>query len=187
MKKLICVLMLLMMALNMVACGGSEEPEANAAPEYVPGVTTIARLEMPTMPEKEEENAGPVTPVTYTTNGITYTLDSSFKPGDETADSAQHKYYSDTMWITAQIVGNTFGYTSSQEIAEDIAAQKDTREVGSRNGVYYVEEASSATVKAYYVDNSGSYWIIYGFITGGTDYNEHRDALIDFCTSGMIG
>ena len=184
MKRVICVLVLLMMLVGLTACGGSEDAEVNTAPEYVPGVTTIARLERPTMPEIDE---GPeeVTPVTYTTNGITYTLDSSFTSGGEAEDSAQHKYTSDAMWITEQVMGNTFGYASSQEIAEDIASQKEGREVSSRNGVYYIEEEASKTIKAYYVDGA-RYWIIYGFVTGGNDYDTHRDALINFCTSGRI-
>ena len=186
MKRVICVLALLMLVLGMTACGGSEKTEVNAAPEYVPGVTTVALLERPTMPAEVEQGTEEIKPVTYTTNGITYTLDSSFKSGNEAADSAQHKYFSDVMWITEQISSNNFGYSSSQEIAEYIANQKDTREVGSRNGVYYVEEKDSATVKAYYVDDGGFYWIIYGFVTGGNDYSAHRDALIDFCTSGRI-
>ena len=124
--------------------------------------------------------------MTYTTNGLTYTLDSSFTPGNEAADNFQHKYTSDTMWITEQKQGNTFGLYTSQELAEAIAAQKTGCTVDSANGVCFIEDAGSATIKAYYVDDSGFYWILSGFVTGGNDYAAYRDQLIAFCTSGQI-
>lgn len=198
MRKVICVLMLFAMVLGMAACGAEEaqdEVQVPAADVEIVESTLTPREQFEKMKqemdklngeEKKEESSAVVTPVTYTTNGITYTLDSTFTSAGEAADNAQHKYISDLMWITEQISGNTFGYTSSQELAEYIASQKESRVVGSKNGVYYVEEADSKTVKAYYVDDSGYYWIISGFVTGGNDYGANRDALIAFCTSGKL-
>ena len=196
MKRVICVLLALAMLFAFAACGADEKTEVKEEPVVSDEAveSTLSPREqfeqqkqaMAELNKGKEEQTEEVTSVTYTTNGITYTLDSSFTSGNEAADSAQHKYTSKTMWITEQIMGNNFGYTSSQEIAEYIAGQKDTRVVGSRNGVYYVEEAANATIKAYYVDDSGYYWIISGFVTGGNDYNAYKDALIDFCTSGKI-
>ena len=91
-------------------------------------------------------------------------------------------FFSDQMEIETAVI--QLGHKSFTLLQR--AVQKDTREVGSRNGVYYVEEAANSTIKAYYVDNSGYYWIISGFVTGGNDYNTYKDALIDFCTSGKI-
>lgn len=209
MKKTISILLTLVMLFALAACGTEE-----VQPEVQPPVENAEDVESTLSPreqfqqisqamdalhegnaeekkqedkeEVKEEVADTAAPVTYTTNGLTYTLDGSFKSAGEAADSAQHKYTSDTMWITVQIFGNSFGYKSSQELAEYIASQKESRVVGSRNGVYYVEELSAKTVKAYYVDDSGYYWIISGFVTGGSDYAVYGNALVDFCTSGKI-
>ena len=205
MKKTISILLTLVMLFALAACGTEE-----VQPEVQPPVENAENVESTLSPreqfqqisqamdalhegnaeekkqedkeEVKEEVADTAAPVTYTTNGLT----GSFKSAGEAADSAQHKYTSDTMWITVQIFGNNFGYKSSQELAEYIASQKESRVVGSRNGVYYVEEVASKTVKAYYVDDSGYYWVISGFVTGGSDYAVYGNALVDFCTSGKI-
>ena len=200
MKRVIMFMLIMAMLLSLAACGssndrnGSDESETEATVNENPGETTLSPREqfektkeaMDELNKKKDETDTAASAVSYTTNGITYTLDSSFTAGNEAADNFQHKYTSDSMWITVQIESNTFGYGSSRELAEYIAAQKDGREVGSANGVYYVEDAASGTVKAYYVNNSGNYWIIYGFVTSGNDYNACRSQLIEFCTSGKI-
>ena len=194
MKKISTMILAAVLLLSLAACGSSE-------PEYVaptaPAQETEATLSPREQFEQQKEamdnllngntdSGKDATAVTYTTNGITYTLDSTFTSGNEAADASQHKYTSDTFWFTEQIAANNFGVYTSKELAEKIAAQDSGRTVGSANGVYYVEDAARGTIKAYYVDNSGYYWILYGFVTGGNDYAANRDQLIAFCTSGKL-
>lgn len=199
MKRLIAMLLAFVLVFALAACGSEEPVETQPATQEPAGEETLSpREQFEQMKEAmddlqngkdsgENPDAGSGTDVvTYTTNGITYNLDSSFTPGNEAADNAQHQYISDAIWFTEQVCSNTFGVYTSKELAEAIAAQNSAYVVGSANGVYYIEDASRATIKAYYVDDSGYYWILYGFVTGRYDYASCRDMLIGFCTSGEL-
>ncbi len=202
MKRLICVILALVSVLSLAACGAEEPQQTQPVTQEPAGEETLSPREQfeqmkEAMDELQNGNTGSDdgngdaeaesgTAVTYTTNGITYTLDSSFTSGNEAANNFQHKYTSDAIWFTEQICANDFGLYTSRELAEAIAAQGGKGVVGSANGVYYIEDADKATVKAYYVDDSGYYWILFGFVTNRYDYNSCRDQLIAFCTSGEL-
>ena len=87
------------------------------------------------------------------------------------------------MYVTEQISGNLYDLYSSQELAEYFASQKETRVVGSANGVYYVEDATLGSITAYYVDDSGYYWMLFSTCM---QFDTYRDQMIQFCTSGSI-
>lgn len=200
MKRMIAMLLAFVLVFCLAACGSEEPVETQPATQEPAGEETLSpREQFEQMKEamddlqnggdsdgNQDSGADTAEAVTYTTNGITYTLDSSFTAGNEAADNAQHQYISDAIWFTEQICSNTFGVYTSKELAEAIAEQNSNYVVGSANGVYYIEDASHAAIKAYYVDDSGYYWILYGFVTSRYDYNSCRDMLIDFCTSGKL-
>ncbi len=190
MKKIIAFLLAALLLLSLAACGGNQSQEAPAPVEtQAPEDATLSPREEYALKKQQmeellkEEEATTPTAVTYSTNGITYTFDSAFTPANEGADSAQHKYTSDTIWMTVEIFSNTFGYTTGQEIAERFVDDGNGL-VDSRNGVYFVEKDEA--VRGCYVDDSGYYWMIYGFVTSRGDYAAERDRLIDLCTSGTI-
>ena len=131
----------------------------------------------------------------FSAGGFTLILDSSFKADYTQTDglmSYWHKNgdsFSYTMKIGITPTPNSGGYKTSQEAAEAIAAQKpDQRTVECANGVYYiVQTGSSSVIKAYYVDDSGYFWIIDGTTSSQVDFDEYKDQLVQFCTTGHIG
>ncbi len=195
MKRIISMLLIFVMLLSLCACGSDEKADSKnentVQINEEPAEATLSpreqfeqnRQAMEELKNKNNEAAADATPVTYSTAGITYTLDSAFTTSNTNPESTNVTYTSTAMWITAQALSNVAGYTTSQQAAEDIAALQGG-EVNSQNGIYYVEE--DGNVRAYYADGSGYYWCIYGFVTGGNDYNTYRSRLIDFCTSGKI-
>ena len=208
MRKILAIALLCALVLTLAACGQDSEKTDNKRDDTVSHQETADETLSPRDQFKEQQAAmdellnrndqddqsQQVTPCSFTAGGFTLNLDSSF-----VADYSQteglvtywHKNgdsFSYTMKIGISPVSNYAGYTSSQEAAEDIASQKpDVRTVGSANGVYYVLQQDSLTViKAYYVDDSGMYWVIDGMTSSSVDFEDYKDQLIRFCTSGNI-
>lgn len=193
MKKSIAFLLALVLLLGLVACGAPQSQPEISVPEQndVPAAKeTLSPREEFEQKRKEmegllngDDDAADVQPVTYTTNGLTYTLDSSFTPPDVAEDNFQHAYYNGTMYVTEQKMSNVFGVYTAKELAETIAAQKETRVVCEANGVYYIEDATMGAINAYYVDDSGFYWILSSTCS---KFDTYREQMIQFCTSGKL-
>lgn len=195
MKKSIAFLLAFVLVLSLAACGASQpqsQPEV-AVPEHndAPVEETLSpreefeqkREEMEELLNNDDKAAAEPEAVTYTTNGLTYTLDSSFTPPNVAEDNFQHTYYNGIMYVTEQKMSNTFGLYTAKELAETIAAQKESRVVGQANGVYYIEDATMGAINAYYVDDSGFYWILSSTCT---KFDTYREQMIQFCTSGKL-
>lgn len=192
MKKSIAFLLALVLMLSLAACGASPSQPEVAAPEQndAPVQETLSpreefeqkREQMEELLNNDDEDTV-AEPVTYTTNGLTYTLDSSFTPPDVAEDNFQHAYYNGIMYVTEQKMSNTFGVYTAKELAETIAAQKESRVVGEANGVYYIEDAALGAINAYYVDDSGFYWILSSTCS---KFDTYREQMIQFCTSGKL-
>lgn len=195
MKKSIAFLLALVLMLSLAACGASqpqsqpemEAPEQNDAPAEEETLSPREEFEqkkkeMEELLNNDDEDAA-AEPVTYTTNGLTYTLDSSFTPPNVAEDNFQHAYYNGIMYVTEQKMSNVFGVYTAKELAETIAAQKESRVVGEANGVYYIEDATLGAINAYYVDDSGFYWILSSTCS---KFDTYREQMIQFCTSGKL-
>ena len=193
MKKSIAFLLALVLLLSLAACGAPQSQPELSIPEQNDESVVEATLSPREEFEKQKQemeallNGGTETtdvePVTYTTNGLTYTIDSSFTPPNVPEDNFQHAYYNGTMYVTEQKMSNTFGLYTAKELAEAIAAQKETRVVGEANGVYYIEDAAMGAINAYYVDDSGFYWILSSTCS---KFDTYREQMIQFCTSGKL-
>ncbi len=194
MKKIIAMLLVLSIVLSFTACfasssGGSQSYQ-NDAEE---GDTTLSPREQYEKQKQEAESilnsmtADPMDgaePVTYTTNGLTYTLDTSFSTPTTAEDNFQHAYYNGTMYVTEQKQANYFGIYTARELVEELASQKDSRVVRqANNGVYYIEDASAGSISAYYVNDSGYYWILFSTCS---QFDTYRDLMIQYCTSGKL-
>lgn len=194
MKKIIALLMVLVIVLSFTACfastsGGSAQPQQNDDQ----GESTLSPREEYEKKKQEMEsmlesmNADPMEgaePITYTTNGLTYTLDTSFSTPTTADDNFQHSYYNGIMYVTEQKQANYFGVTTAEELVEELAAQKDSRVVHrASNGVYYIEDASAGSISAYYVNDSGYYWILFSTCS---QFDTYRDLMIQYCTSGIL-
>ena len=51
------------------------------------------------------------------------------------------------------------------------------------DGVYYIEDASAGSISAYYVNDSGYYWILFSTCS---QFDTYRDLMIQYCTSGIL-
>lgn len=200
MKRVVSMLLVLVMLLALTACGSDNKTADNKKNESTasnedPGETTLSPRQQyeQTKQQMEELNkekeTGEVTAASFSAGGITLTLDSSFtasyNPGD---NLVSYNHYSDTMTVSVSRQTNYSGYTTSRELAEEIASQEQkSRTVDSANGVYYVvQTGNSQAVKAYYVDDSGYYWVVVGYTRGGADFDSCKAQLVEFCTSGKI-
>ena len=155
--------------------------------------TTAAATEAPAETPADAPAAA-VTTVSFTAGGFTVYLDSTFKADYDKTEgltSYIHKNgesSSYTMKVSITRSSNYAGYKTSEEIARYIASQRpDERTVGSANGVYYVlQGGNNPVVKAYYVDDSGYYWIVDGYTKSGLNFDDYVNQLIQFCTTGNI-
>jgi hypothetical protein len=209
MKKIISVLLILMMLLALTACGANHEEVIATQPIAAPSTEATlspreqfqqqkeamdALLNKSESGEAEAEAAQPVVASSFSAGGITLLLDSSFKAQYDEGEELMTYWHSNgdsfsyTMKIGITISANYAGYKTSQEAAEDIAAQKpDVRTVESANGVYYIVQTGQLNViKAYYVDDSGYIWIVDGMTSTSVNFADYKDQLIQFCTSGSI-
>ena len=207
MKRLISLLLVLVLMLTMAACGKDEEKTDNyrddaEVSDEDPGETTLSPREqfqqqkeaMEQLQNGKETEPAQITAASFTAGGFTVNLDSTFKASYTQTDGLMSYWHSNgdsfsyTMKIGITPTSNYAGYTSSRQAAEDIAAQRpDERTVDSANGVYYIIQRGNINViKAYYVDNSGMYWVIDGMTSGSVNFDDYVDQLIEFCTTGRI-
>ncbi len=207
MKRLISLLLVLVLMLTMAACGKDEEKMVNyrddaAVSDEDPGETTLSPREqfqqqkeaMEQLQNGKETEPAQITAASFTAGGFTVNLDSTFKASYTQTDGLMTYWHSNgdsfsyTMKIGITPTSNYAGYTSSRQAAEDIAAQRpDERTVDSANGVYYIIQRGNINViKAYYVDNSGMYWVVDGMTSGSVNFDDYVDQLIEFCTTGRI-
>ena len=201
MKKMIVMLLVLALMLSLCACGGKQAEVSAPVVKEEPVETTLSPREQFAQQKEameelfQEDEPQDVVPCSFTAGGFTVNLDSSFTADYEAGAelmSYKHKNgdsFSYTMAVLIQPVANYGGYQTSKEAAEDIAAQKpDERTVGSANGVYYIfQNDNNPTIKAYYVDGSGTYWVVSGYTNTTVDFADYMDQLVEFCTTGHIG
>ena len=155
MKRIISVLLILMMLLALTACGANHEEVIATQPTAAPSTeaTLSPREQFQQQKEamdallnrSEEEAVQPVVASSFSAGGITLLLDSSFTAQYDEGEELMTYWHSNgdsfsyTMKIGITLSANYAGYKTSQEAAEDIAAQKpDVRTVESANGVYYI-------------------------------------------------
>ena len=203
MKKIISLILVLVVALSLAACGGKKEAavqnEVTVSNEVTVETTLSPREQFEQTKKAMEElnketEPQPITPCSFSAGGITLNLDSSFTADYEAGKELMTYWHSNgdsfskTMKIGITRMANYGGYTTSQEAAEDIAAQKPEQyTVESANGVYYIVSSGNVPgIKAYYVDDSGYYWVIDGYSTDAENFNQYKDQLVQFCTTGSI-
>lgn len=208
MQKIISVLLILMMLLALAACGANHEEVIETQPSAVTSTeaTLSPREQFQQQKEAMEEllnNSGsgeeaeavqPVVARSFSAGGITLQLDSTFTAQYDEGEELMTYWHSNgdsfsyTMKVGITPSANYAGYTTSQEAAEDIAAQKpEARTVESANGVYYIVQTGQLNViKAYYVDDSGYIWIVDGMTSTSVNFDDYKDQLIQFCTSCSI-
>ena len=205
MKKVISVLLVLLMVVSLITACGSEEKQvevqtkADTIQEETVETTLSPRDQFAKQKEAMEELAKESEPqavssCNFTAGGITLQLDDSFIAQFDDGKELMTYWYSNgdsfssTMKIGITPSANNSGYQTSQEAAEDIVAQKpEERAVECANGIYYVVQKGQINViKAYYVDDSGFIWIVDGMTTSRANFDDYKDQLVQFCTSGVI-